>query len=67
MGQNAGAEACMEWVLSHMGDADFNDPLPAASSAVAPEASPAADPEAASALESMGFTAPQVSAKTMLV
>jgi ubiquitin carboxyl-terminal hydrolase 5/13 len=24
---NASADVCMEWVLSHMGDADFNDPL----------------------------------------
>ena len=26
---NAGAEGAMEWVLAHMGDADFNDPPPA--------------------------------------
>ena len=27
---NAGAEQSMEWVLGHMEDPDFNDPLPGA-------------------------------------
>lgn len=26
---NASAEAATNWVMEHMGDADFNDPLPA--------------------------------------
>ena len=25
--KNAGAEAAMNWVMEHMGDADFNDPF----------------------------------------
>jgi ubiquitin carboxyl-terminal hydrolase 5/13 len=28
---NKGAEAAIEWCFSHNNDADFNDPLPAAS------------------------------------
>lgn len=27
---NSGVEAAMEWVLGHMEDPDFNDPLPGA-------------------------------------
>ncbi|KAK9805947.1 hypothetical protein WJX73_007684 [Symbiochloris irregularis] len=63
--QNGGVEACMEWVLSHMEDPDFNDPLPDPSTAqpaqqAAAAQGPAADPEAVSTLESMGFTNAQV-------
>ena len=51
----------MEWVLTHMGDPDFNDPLPSHTEAEATATSaPAANPEAASMLESMGFTTTQV-------
>lgn len=55
----------MNWVLEHMGDADFNDPLPAvgASTTTAPTAGgaggadgAAADPEALMMLTSLGFT-----------
>lgn len=51
----------MEWVLTHMGDPDFNDPLPPQpdSDATATSA-PAADPEAVTTLESMGFITTQV-------
>ena len=58
--QNGGAEACMAWVLSHMEDPDFNDPLiPPARAAPATAAAP--DPEAVSTLQSMGFTNDQAS------
>lgn len=50
---NSGAEAAMEWVFAHMGDADFNDPLPAAAPAAAPAYT--ADPEAVATCMSMGF------------
>ena len=56
----------MEWVLSHMEDPDFNDPLPASSSSQAPapaqqqSSQKAADPEQLSMLEAMGFTPQQV-------
>ncbi|CAM9999636.1 unnamed protein product [Pylaiella littoralis] len=62
---NASAEVAMNWVLEHMGDADFNDPLPAvgASTTTAPTAGgaggadgAAADPEALMMLTSLGFT-----------
>ena len=58
----------MEWVLSHMEDADFNEPLPAPPAAAAGEAgvqsgassAPAPDPESVAMLASMGFTSDQV-------
>lgn len=52
----------MNWVLEHMGDADFNDPLPAASPTAATPSGgggaggAAADPEALMMLTSLGFT-----------
>lgn len=57
----------MNWVLEHMGDSDFNDPLPAAgASTTTPTPTPAvggasaggdaADPEALMMLTSLGFT-----------
>ncbi|CAN0305087.1 unnamed protein product [Ectocarpus fasciculatus] len=57
----------MNWVLEHMGDADFNDPLPApgaSSGTPAPaggggDAAP--DPEALMMLVSLGFTERQAS------
>ena len=69
--QNAGAEAAMEWVLSHMEDPDFNDPLPAPAAASAPHAgsapaagaaSAAANPESVAMLTSFGFNDVQASA-----
>lgn len=62
---NASAEVSMEWVFAHMGDADFNDPLPAPTTAVsgtAEAAAEAADPEKVAMLEGMGFTARQATA-----
>lgn len=55
---NNSVEASMEWVLAHMGDADFNDPVPISAGSRKPEA----DPESVSMLTSMGFTAEQASA-----
>lgn len=57
----------MEWVLAHMEDPDFNNPLPEPSAAVGGgggggDSSPAADPEAVAMLSSMGFTDVQASA-----
>jgi len=57
---NSGAEAAMNWVLEHMGDADFNDPYPppeAAAAATADAGAGAAvDPEALMTLQSFGFS-----------
>ena len=60
--QNGGMEASMEWVLAHMGDPDFNDPLPDPSAAPGGSDSShaAADSEAVMLLASMGFTEAQV-------
>jgi len=55
---NSSVEASMEWVLAHMGDADFNDPI----SSTAGSRKPEADPESVGMLTSMGFTAEQASA-----
>lgn len=64
----------MNWVLEHMSDADFNDPLPApgATATATAAASPAAgateaacaapDPESLVMLTSLGFTDRQASA-----
>ncbi|EIE18246.1 ubiquitinyl hydrolase [Coccomyxa subellipsoidea C-169] len=64
--QNAGTEASMEWVLAHMEDADFNDPLPApaaaADAAAAPASAKAADPDSLAMLTGMGFTSEQAEA-----
>ncbi|CAN0037670.1 unnamed protein product, partial [Ectocarpus sp. 13 AM-2016] len=63
---NASAEVAMNWVLEHMGDADFNDPLPApgastGTSAAAASGDAAPDPEALMMLVSLGFTERQAS------
>lgn len=54
----------MEWVLAHMDDQDFNDPLPApapaAGAAAAPSIAKAADPDSLAMLTGMGFTSEQV-------
>lgn len=61
----------MEWVLGHMEDANFNEPLPQPSEAAAPaqastagaaDSGPAADPESVMMLVSMGFTDTQAAA-----
>ena len=55
----------MEWILSHMDDADLNDPIPEASAA--PEAeSYSANPESVVMLSSMGFTERQVLSTNLL-
>ena len=51
---NASTELSMEWVLAHMEDVDFNDPLPDPSAASEP-ATVASDPESVTMLTSMGF------------
>ncbi|KAK9833553.1 hypothetical protein WJX81_005633 [Elliptochloris bilobata] len=67
--QNGGTEASMEWVLAHMEDADFNDPLPLSPALVAPASSapdqasaPAPSPESLAMLESMGFSQKEAAA-----
>ena len=52
---NAGAEGAMEWVLAHMGDADFNDPPPTSGGGGTTTTLPAADPTSVAMLASMGF------------
>lgn len=51
---NSNAEAATSWVFEHMGDADFNDPLPAASAQGASEEVPLNE-ESVMMLVSMGF------------
>ena len=56
--ENAGAEQAMEWVFSHMGDANFNDPIeenatPSASTSGG--SGGGGSPEAIMMLQSMGF------------
>jgi ubiquitin carboxyl-terminal hydrolase 5/13 len=53
MGQPA--DAAMDWLFSHLEDADIDKPLPAPSSGAAP-AGPAVNPEFVMMLTSMGFT-----------
>lgn len=51
----------MEWVLAHMEDADFNDPLPAPSGSAPGQAAAAApSPESLAMLESMEFSQKEV-------
>ena len=60
----------MEWVLSHMEDANFNEPLSqpaeaagqASQSGAAQNAAAAADPESVMMLVSMGFSNQQAAA-----
>lgn len=54
---NSGAEAGMEWVLGHMGDADFNDP-PAAPAGASPPKNDLSE-ESLANLQAMGFTSKQ--------
>ncbi|KAI7836344.1 hypothetical protein COHA_009767, partial [Chlorella ohadii] len=54
---NSSAEAATNWVMEHMGDDDFNDPLPPPGAAPAAAAGGfTADPEAVANLTVMGFT-----------
>ena len=69
--QNMGAEGAMAWVLGHMEDPNFNEPMSQPSETAAPSqasaagsasARPAADPETVMMLVSMGFTDAQAAA-----
>lgn len=51
----------MQWVLSHMDDDNFNEPLEAPAAAAAPEG-PAPDKDSLVMLVSMGFTESQAAA-----
>lgn len=64
---NSSAEVCMEWVLQHMGDPDFNDPIPPpeeTSTASNANQQPATEHSAdsISMLSAMGFTDVQAKA-----
>jgi len=66
---NAGGEEAVNWVMSHMGDADFNDPLPEAAAAAAGGGgggggggASTVDPASVEMLSGMGFTAVQARA-----
>ena len=64
---NTGANEGMDWVLSHMNDPDFNDPLPAPSSSkpdtpsttTASSSKKPIPQEALNALSGRGFTSEQ--------
>lgn len=56
---NANTEACMEWVLNHMEDADFNDPLPDSTRNDGASATVHVSDESVVMLTSMGFTQEQ--------
>lgn len=58
MMQASSSEVAIEWVLTHMGDPDFNDPLPAATGQTA-QPRPVA-PHQLEAVMAMGFTADEV-------
>ena len=51
----------MQWVLSHMDDDNFNEPLEAPAAAAVPEG-PAPDKDSLVMLVSMGFTETQAAA-----
>ena len=55
---NAGAEQAMEWVFAHMGDADFNDPLPAGGGPAGGGGAAAVSEESVGMLMAMGFGKP---------
>ena len=55
---NSGVEAAMNWVMEHMGDADFNDPFQPAAATKKPKG-PAPDEEAIAMVMSMGFSRDQ--------
>lgn len=68
--RNADPEAAMNWILEHMDDADFNDPLPnpTPGGASATDAATAAGPGSAEVqgmvemISSMGYTSDQATA-----
>ena len=61
---NADGETAMNWVLEHMEDADFNDPItePSAASSGSSSSRPAVNEESLLMLTSMGYTTEQCTA-----
>eukprot|EP00945_MAST-04E_sp_MAST-4E-sp1_P007264 g7264.t1 len=58
--QNSGAETAINWVMTHMADADLNDPLPDPSAAQGAQPSgEGGDPALIAQICSMGFTQEQ--------
>jgi ubiquitin carboxyl-terminal hydrolase 5/13 len=59
VGRNADAEVAMNWILEHMDDANFNDPVPPLAAeipaAVSSTTGPAYDPSTVETLMSFGF------------
>ena len=53
--RNAGAEASMDWVLAHMGDADFNEPLPSPTAGAGASKKAAPDSALVDQLTCLGF------------
>eukprot|EP01062_Namystynia_karyoxenos_P052127 TRINITY_DN4141_c4_g1_i1.p1 TRINITY_DN4141_c4_g1~~TRINITY_DN4141_c4_g1_i1.p1 ORF type:complete len:868 (+),score=375.79 TRINITY_DN4141_c4_g1_i1:93-2606(+) len=60
--KNSGVEAAMEWVMQHMGDDNFNDPVPQEAPSGGGGGGGHADPEAVSMLSSLGFSERQAKA-----
>lgn len=58
--KNANAEAALDWVMAHMEDANFHDPLPEASEEKQDGGGSSFPEETVIMLTSMGFTVPQV-------
>lgn len=59
MTNNTGVEAAMGWIMEHMDDADFNDPLPETMTGGVDPSPDEPSPEAVETLVSMGFSSKQ--------
>uniref|UniRef100_A0A2P2I4E2 Ubiquitin carboxyl-terminal hydrolase n=1 Tax=Hirondellea gigas TaxID=1518452 RepID=A0A2P2I4E2_9CRUS len=57
--QNSGLDTATNWIMEHMADADFDQPLRLPSSATNDTESASVNPESVVMLESMGFTTAQ--------